>query len=55
MIAGAWLIPLTAAFLLQPQGRAAPGEADTRRRLLEGTVTTQALDREMSVQHACGL
>ncbi len=50
VIAGAWLIPLTASFLLQPYGRSSPLEAETRRRLLEGTLTSQALDREMGGQ-----
>jgi len=50
VIAGAWLIPLTASFLLQPYGRSSHLEAETRRRLFEGTVTSQALDREMGSQ-----
>lgn len=47
VIAGAWLIPLTASFLLQPHGRSVPVEAETKGRLFEGTVTSRALEQEM--------
>ncbi|HET7293173.1 MAG TPA: hypothetical protein VFM88_12160 [Vicinamibacteria bacterium] len=47
VIAGAWLIPLTASFLLQPHGRATPAAAESKARLLEGTVTSRALEQQM--------
>ncbi len=40
-----WLLPLTAAFVLQPHGREAWRGAPTRDELLRGTPTRRALDR----------
>ncbi len=40
-----WLLPLTAAFVLQPHGREVWREAPTRAELLRGTPTRRALDR----------
>ncbi len=42
-----FLLPLTVALLLQPQGRAAWSDAPTKTELYEGTLTRQALDRVM--------
>ncbi len=47
VIAGAWLIPLTAAFLLQPHGRGILAETETKRHLLQGTATSQALENAL--------
>ncbi len=50
VIAGAWLIPLTASFLLQPHGRSSQVDVETKQRLFEGTLTSRALEREMGGQ-----
>lgn len=46
--AGVWLVPLTAAFALQPQGRRVWDEAPTRAELESGTATRQAVDRSLA-------
>lgn len=46
VIAGAWLIPLTVSFLLQPHGRALL-TGPSREALLLGTPTAQSLERAM--------
>lgn len=45
--AGVWLLPLTASFLLQPQGRGVWSEAPTRRSLELGTPSSSAIDLAM--------
>lgn len=47
VIAGAWLIPLTASLLLQPHGRGILADAEPKERLLQGTATAQALEHAM--------
>jgi hypothetical protein len=47
VIAGAWLIPLTASFLLQPHGRGVLNESLPKERLLAGTATSQSIDAAM--------
>jgi Bacterial membrane protein YfhO len=47
VVAGVWLIPLTASFLLQPQARRAWDGAPTRHELEQGSPTRAALDRLM--------
>lgn len=48
IIAGAFLIPLTASFLLQPHGRALAATAPARRDLMMGTTVRQAIDSAMA-------
>jgi hypothetical protein len=45
--AGLWLLPLTVAFLLQPDGRRVWDHTPTRVELFEGTSTAQSIDRAM--------
>lgn len=49
--AGVFLLPLTVAFLLQPQGRRAWDGAPTRAELRQGTATRQAIDGAMGLRH----
>lgn len=48
VIARVWLLPLTVAFLLQPQGRRAWEGAPRREELTPGTPTRQAIDGAMT-------
>lgn len=47
VIAGAFLIPLSASFLLQPHGRELLADTKPRAQLLQGTLTSQSLARAM--------
>jgi hypothetical protein len=44
LVAGLWLLPLTASFLLQPHGRGTWAGAPSRAELAQGTPTSQAID-----------
>jgi hypothetical protein len=44
-VAGAWLLPLTVAFLLQPEGRQVWSDAATQSDLMGRTATREAIDR----------
>jgi len=46
-VAGLWLLPFTAAFLLQPHGRGLWNDAPTRRVLAVGTSTSASLEHAM--------